>query len=87
MISIVHRILDTTLRKYKYNCPSNIKILVFDEIYNSFLDEYYKEAKGKPEPLNRKIGKEIREYWNLKNTGRCSIKNHPLIKSYEKHSN
>ncbi|MCX6160840.1 MAG: hypothetical protein NTV87_05825 [Ignavibacteriae bacterium] len=87
MIKIVHHILDTTFRKSRYNCPSDITKQVFDEIHNNYLKEYYIEAKTKPGVLNRKIGREIKKYWDLENNGNKKISGHPLIKSYFKHSN
>ncbi len=81
-------IMNTTLRKYRRDCPVNITDLVFLEIEKYYLDEYEKAMQYKDqETINRVIGKTIREYWGLKNLGRNHYPKSRLIKSYEEHAN
>jgi hypothetical protein len=43
-------------------------------------------ARGtKPHTLNCKLGKQIKNKFNLKNTGRCKQPQSTLIRSYERH--
>jgi len=88
MKEIVEKILNTTLRHFRGNCPLDITDLVFLEIEKSFMSNYEKGVKvNGVEKLNRFIGKHIKEYWNLKNEGRCDNPQSKLITSYEQHSN
>lgn len=88
MFNIVKTILDTTLKNKQFNCPSNITDLVFLEIEKHFIKEYKSALVDRSiNALNSSIGKYIREYWNLRNTGRFKSPSSRLIKSYETHSN
>ena len=85
MKDAVKEILDTKLKHLRNNCPENITDLVFLEIEKSYLPVY--KSNKNTSSINRLIGKYIREYWDLKNLGRCNNPKSTLIKSYEKHSN
>jgi hypothetical protein len=88
MKEVVEKILDSTLRHFRGNCPLDITDLVFLEIEKSFLSKYEGAVKYKgADSINKFIGKLVREYWNLKNEGRCNTPKSKLITSYEKHSN
>jgi hypothetical protein len=88
---VISEILAEKLGKYRNNCPSDITDKVFLEIENE--EDYYNvyqaavAFKKNQQAVNQYIGKYIREYWNLENTGRCSSPKSKLIKSYEKHRN
>lgn len=88
MEAIVRIILDSTLAKHRSKCPMNITDLVFLEIEKNFRKEY--EAciltTGKGE-INKKIGRLVRVYWDLKNINYERNPKSELIKSYTKHSN
>ena len=84
----VKEILDTKLKYYRRNCPEDITDLVFLEIEKSYLPAYENSIKYKgSDSINKFIGKYIRQYWDLKNLGRCNNPKSKLISSYEKHSN
>ncbi len=84
----VKEILDGELKHLRRNCPKDITDLVFLEIEKSYLPTYKNSKKHKGSgTINRFIGKYIRQYWDLKNLGRCYNPNSKLINSYEKHSN
>jgi hypothetical protein len=88
MKEIIEKILNTTLKQFRGNCPLDITDLVFLEIEKSFLSNYERGAKVNGiDKLNIFIGKHIKEYWHLKNEGRCNSPRSRLITSYEKHSN
>ena len=88
MQSTVKEILDTKLNYLKRNCPENITDLVFLEIENCYLPTYENAISYKgADTINKFIGKFIRQYWDLKNLGRCNNPKSRLISSYEKHSN
>lgn len=91
ILRLVEKILDKRLSKFRHKCPENITDLFFLEIEKDekLLEEYHDLAKkGKGYwPLNQQFGKIIKEYWNLKNLGRCTNPLSDLIDSYEKHSN
>ena len=88
--NIIMEILNTHLKMYKNACPENITDLVFLEIEKNkkYLDIYgdFVNRTGRGN-INKQIGKFIREYWDLKNLGRCNFPQSSLISSYEKHSN
>ena len=88
MKKLVGSILDNKLKQFRNSCPYNITDLVFLEIEKSHRAEYnHSVNKLGVDSVNTTIGKFIREYWNLKNTGRCKRPQSELIASYEKHSN
>lgn len=88
MRDIVFRILRTDLAKFELKCPPNITDLVFLEIEKNYMEQYKSFVSRKNEATaNQSIGKWIKEYWNLKNIGRCNNPVSQLISSYEKHSN
>ena len=90
MLKLVEEIMDKRLSKYHHNCSENITDLFFLEIEKDeeLLKEYCDlvEAKNK-HTMNTQFGKLIKDYWSLKNLGRCHNPQSGLIKSYEKHSN
>lgn len=87
-MEFVKKILDTTLAEYCSKCPSNITDLVFIEIEKNYMAEYNIACNSfSNDVINKKIGKLIREYWHLKNLGRCFSHKSKLIRSYEMHSN
>lgn len=87
MDKVIREILNTKLKHFRNNCPRNITYLVFLEIEKSYKKKYELavDIKGK-DTVNKYIGKYIRQYWDLKNLGRCKVRNN-LISSYEEHSN
>ena len=88
MDEILERILNVQLKHLKHNCPKNITDLVFLEIEKLYLKEYKEFVNYKSSlSVNQYIGKFIKEYWNLRNCGRCNSPKSKLISSYEKHSN
>ena len=88
MREIVKEILDTKLRYLRSKCPIDITDLVFLEIEKSYIPAYERAINYKGmDNINKFIGKFVREYWNLRNLGRCNNPRSRLITSYEKHSN
>ncbi len=85
--TVIH-ILTTSLKQYRRNCPQDITDLVFLEIENNFMENYEKSVNYRgQDQTNKLMGKTIREFWDLKNLGRCKSPRSRLISSYELHSN
>jgi len=88
MDKVIREILNTILKHYRNNCPMNITDLVFLEIEKSYMKKYELAVKFKGiDTINKYIGKYIKQYWDLKNLGRCNAPQSKLISSYEEHSN
>lgn len=88
MLDIVEHILDTTLKEFRYNCPSDITDKVFIEIQKEYMYSYENECRHRgTHATNTMIGKHVRYYWGLKNLGRCNSPRSSLITSYEMHKN
>ena len=78
MRSVIEEILNTRLRHLRNNCPVDITDIVFLEIEKSYMDRYESAVNYKgADTINKFIGKLVREYWDLRNLGRC---NHPRSK-------
>jgi len=84
---LVENILDNDLKEFRSNYPSDITDRVFLVIEEKYLGQYNHFYDTKGDRINILIGKHIREYWSLLNTGRCKYPNSTLIRSYEMHSN
>jgi hypothetical protein len=94
-MEFVKIIMNTTLANHRSNCPPDITDLVFLEIEKNFMKVYEtcifkskfgNSKKGRGE-INKKIGRLIKLFWDLKNLKK---EHHPysnLIKSYTIHSN
>jgi hypothetical protein len=88
MNKIVEEILDTKLKRFKYNCPLDITDLVFLEIEKSYLTLYEARVKSKGKTyINRIIGAKIKDYWRLDNGSVCKHPKSRLIGRYLEHSN
>lgn len=88
MKQIIEEILDTKLGHLRMKCPENITDLVFLEIEKSYMHAYEQSVRARgQDTINKFIGKYVREYWVLKNIGRCKNPESNLISSYEMHSN
>lgn len=85
---LVEKILEDDLKEYRRNCPDDITDRLFCLIEEKYMGNYNFLISKKPKDIvNKLIGKYIREYWSLENTGRCKNPRSRLINSYERHSN
>lgn len=86
---LTREILDNQLLQYRNNCPSDITDKLFLIIQNDsqLHREYQNAARGNTHAVNSRIGREIREYWSLQNTGTCHNPLSALVNSYTMHSN
>jgi len=85
---LTRNILDNQLRRFRNNTPSDITDKVFLEIEkNPQLRSQYNNAvrRSSQHTVNMRIGREVRIYWDLPNTGRNYSPQSSLIESYTEH--
>lgn len=82
----VDNYVDKVLRKFTRDITEHVFAMIeSDEQLKRRYDELT-VSKTTRDALNARIGRRIREYFDLSNLGRCNHSRSGLIKSYEQHA-